>query len=397
MRLLIVGGRLQGTEAAYLAGKAGMETVLVDRREEPPAAGLVDVHIVTDITADEDRARALVTSCDAVLPACEDEPTLAWLARRVPAWGVPLLFDLDAYHVTESKLASRRLFAELGVPRPGDWPECGFPVAVKPSTASGSEGVTIAHDGGELEAARSALLAAGHEVVVEEFVDGPSLSLEVLAWGGRAVPLQATGLEFDSGYDCRRVVAPVGAAGAGGSAAAAPGGACDWQRAAPAGALAALDAAGVRLAEGLGLRGLMDVEVMVRGDEAKVLEIDARLPSQTPTAVFWSSGLNLVELLAETVIHEGVPALDRRPRRACVYQHVSASGGLHGGRRRACHGKRRDSEPAARLLRRGRGADGLSSGGGDMGGHADRGGADGLRSAGEGATRHPGGGAGGRP
>ncbi len=325
MRLLIVGGKLQGTEAAYLAGKAGMETVLVDRREAPPAAGLAGTHVVTDITADEGRARALVTSCDAVLPACEDEPTLAWLARRVPAWDVPLLFDLDAYHVTESKLASRRLFAELGVSRPGDWPACGYPVVVKPSTASGSEGVTIVRDEGELEAARSALLAAGHEVVVEEFVDGPSLSVEVIAWDGRAVPLQATGLEFDSGYDCRRVVAPVGEPAAGEPAAA---GSRDWERAAPAGALAALDAAAVRLAEGLGLRGLMDVEVMVRGDEAKVLEIDARLPSQTPTAVYWSSGLNLVELLAETVIRERVPAVDRRPRRACVYQHLRASGGF---------------------------------------------------------------------
>ena len=55
--------------------------------------------------------------------------------------------------------------------------------------------------------------------------------------------------------------------------------------AAGAGVLAALDDAGVRIAEGLGLNGLMDVEVMVRDGQPKVLEIDARLPSQTPTAV----------------------------------------------------------------------------------------------------------------
>jgi len=328
VRLLIVGGKLQGTEAAYLAGKAGMETVLVDRREAPPAAGLAEVHIVTDITADEARARSLVTSCDAVLPACEHEPTLAWLARRVPAWGVPLLFDLDAYHVTESKLASRRLFADLALPRPAGWPSCGFPAVVKPSTASGSEGVTVARDEGEVTAARAALVAAGHEVVVEEFVEGPSLSIEVIAWGGRALPLQVTGLEFDAGYDCKRVVAPVGSAVTGGPAATGPGGSCDWETAASPAALAALDAAGVRIAEGLGLCGLMDVEVMLRGDEPKILEVDARLPSQTPTAVLWSSGLNLVEVLAETVLHGRVPEVDRRPRRACVYQHVHASRGF---------------------------------------------------------------------
>ena len=65
----------------YLAAKAGWETVLVDRREAPPAAGLADRHVVADITADEARRAALVTACDAVLPACEDEATLALAGR----------------------------------------------------------------------------------------------------------------------------------------------------------------------------------------------------------------------------------------------------------------------------------------------------------------------------
>lgn len=327
MRLLIVGGKLQGTEAAYLAGKAGWETVLADRREEPPASGLVDRHLVLDVTSAEGVFRKLVTSCDAVLPAFEDEEDLAWLAERVPAWGVPLLFDLDAYRVTASKLASRRLFAELGVPRPLEWPDCGFPAVVKPSTASGSEGVTVVRDEAELAAARGELERRGHDVVVEEYVAGPSLSLEVLAWGGRAVPLQVTGLEFDAAYDCRRVVAPVGEA-AGRTSCPGPGGACDWDAAVEAGVLEAFDAASLRVARGLGLHGLMDVEVMVRGVEPRLLEVDARLPSQTPTAVYWSSGLNLLELLERTVRDGTPPAVDRAPRRACVYQHVRAGRGM---------------------------------------------------------------------
>jgi pyrrolysine biosynthesis protein PylC len=327
VRLLIVGGKLQGTEAAYLAGKAGWETVLVDRREDPPAAGLADRHVVADITADEDLARRLVTSCDAVLPAFEDERGLAWLAGRVPAWDVPLLFDLDAYRVTSSKLASRRLFAELDAPRPLVWPACGFPAVVKPNTASGSEGVEVVRDEAGLTAARSALERRGHDVVVEEYVAGPSLSLEVLAWNGRAVPLQVTGLEFDAAYDCRRVVAPVGEA-AGEPACPGPGGACSWEAAVAPGVLEAFDAASVLVAEGLGLNGLMDVEVMVRGAEPKLLEVDARLPSQTPTAVLWSSGLNILELLERTVREGTPPAVDRAPRRACVYQHVRASRGM---------------------------------------------------------------------
>ncbi|MCX6364475.1 MAG: ATP-grasp domain-containing protein, partial [Actinobacteria bacterium] len=313
MRLLVVGGKLQGTEAVYLAAKAGWETVLVERRSAPPAAGLADRHVVADIAADDTLAKTLVSTCDAVLPACEDLGTLKWLAEHVPAWGVPLLFDLDAYRVSESKLASQTRFAELAVPRPLPWPSCGFPAVVKPDSASGSEGVSVVADEAELAAALARLAAAGHRSVVEEYIAGPSLSLEVLAWEGHAAPLQVTGLEFDAVYDCKRVVAPVGEAGAGGPAAAGPGRTSAWDRAVAPGTLAAFDAAAVRLAAGLGLIGLMDIEVMVHGAEVKVLEIDARLPSQTPPAVYWSCGLNIVELLHDTARRGVPPLVDRAP------------------------------------------------------------------------------------
>ena len=328
MKLAVVGGKLQGTEAVYLAKKAGYETVLVDRREGPPAAGLADRVVVLDVTADEARSRAVLGACDAVLPACEDDATLAWLQAHVSTWDVPLLFDLDAYRVTSSKLASNRLAAELGVPGPRPWPECGLPVVVKPSSASGSAGVTVASDEVQMRAAAARLRAAGHDVVIEEYVAGPSLSIEVLAAGGRAAPLQATGLEFDTGYDCKRVVAPVGEAAAGTTTAAASStGSSGWSRAVPPGTLAALDDMAVRLAEGLGLTGLMDVEVMVAGDGPRLLEIDARLPSQTPTAVYWSSGLNLVEGLVAGIARGALPPIERAPLAACVYQHVHAEHG----------------------------------------------------------------------
>jgi pyrrolysine biosynthesis protein PylC len=334
VRLLVLGGRLQGTEAVYLAGKAGYETILVDRAPAPPAAGLADRHVVADIMADEASSRSLARTCDAILPACEDATTLEWLVERAPSWGVPVLFDIAAWRITRSKRASRRLFEQLNVPRPASWPACGYPVVVKPDGASGSEGVTVAADPAALRAARAALAAAGHEIVMEEYLSGPSLSLEVLGWNGRALPLQVTGLEFDSVHDCQRVAAPVGEAVAGGPAAAGPAsqkgsaGTWDWERAVGPGVLARFAEVSVRLAEGLGLNGIMDVEVVV-GDslEPQVLEIDARLPSQTPTVVYWSCGSNLVELLVETARRGGLPEVHPSARRACVYQHVAARDG----------------------------------------------------------------------
>jgi 3-methylornithine--L-lysine ligase len=308
VRLAVVGGKLQGTEAAYLALKAGYDVVLVDRRPGVPASGLATEMSVFDVCAEEDRTRQLFLGCDAVLPACEDDDTLRWLSERAAAWGVPLLFDLPAYSVSSSKVRSNRLFDDLGVARPAPWPSCGFPIIVKPSGSSGSEGVRLVQDEDELAVARAELEARGHEAVVEEFASGPSWSLEVIAWDGAVQPLFGTELEFDRYYDCKRVLAPVGGPDAGEL-------------------LAHFDEIGEKLALGLELSGVMDIEVMVHAGGLKVLEIDARLPSQTPTAVFHSCGINIVGLLAETVLGGRIPHVDRTARQGTCYQHVCVSGG----------------------------------------------------------------------
>ncbi|GAB4260350.1 MAG: 3-methylornithine--L-lysine ligase PylC [Thermoleophilia bacterium] len=306
MRLGIVGGRLQGTEAAYLGAEAGYEVVLVDRAAGVPGAGLAaEVHIL-DVTADEGASRAILETCDVVLPCCENLATLRWLDERLPLWGIPYAFHMPSYTLSSSKLRSNRLLAALDVPRPLPWPECGFPVVVKPSGASGSEGVRRASDPEALESARGALEAQGHEVVVQEFVDGPSLSLEVMSDGRRAKVLLPTSLEFDETYDCKRVTAPVEA---------------------PSALLEAFAAAGRRIAEGLGLWGIMDIEVMVDGLEPKVIEIDARLPSQTPTCVYHSCGVNMVEVLCRLAVDRRLPDIALGFRAACVYQHVRVGGG----------------------------------------------------------------------
>jgi 3-methylornithine--L-lysine ligase len=302
MRLAVVGGKLQGTEAVYLAAKAGYRTVLIDRRPGVIASGLADEFHILDLLEEEAAARRLLSSCDAVLPACEDDTTLAWLADHLPSWEIPLLFDPRAYAVSRSKADSDRLFAELDLPRPLPWP-CAFPVMVKPSGLSGSEGVRLARDQRELGQALQALRETGQRPVVQEFVEGPSLSLEVVAWGGRRRPLLATGLEFDRAYDCKRVTAPA--------------------EASPA-VLASLKASAVALADALGLDGVTDVEVMLAGEEPKVIEIDARLPSQTPTVVLQAAGVNIVELLARAALSGSLPEGECEAARAVIYQHVLA-------------------------------------------------------------------------
>jgi len=72
MRILVVGGKLQGVEAAYLAKKAGMDVYLVDRNAQPPALGLCNYFWQLDVLKERDLILELCRDVDLILPAVED-------------------------------------------------------------------------------------------------------------------------------------------------------------------------------------------------------------------------------------------------------------------------------------------------------------------------------------
>lgn len=305
MRVAVVGGKLQGVEACYLARKAGWHVRLIDGRPDAPARGLCDEFVVKPVEAVDGLEQAF-DGIDLILPALEDPKALDALGRFSAAAGLAFAFDPLAHRVSSSKLMSDRLFAELQIPAPLPWPDAGFPILAKPSGGSGSRGIRIIRSADQLRAEFPGGGAAA-EWVAQEYLPGPSYSLEVIAAGGGARCFQVTDLFVDAGHDCKRVTAPTELC---------PRLVAEFER------------IGLALADAIDLRGLMDVEVILNGGRLKVLEIDARLPSQTPTAVFWSSGENLVQLLGEAACGRELPA--PRPftsMRAVVYEHVQVSPG----------------------------------------------------------------------
>ena len=146
MLIGIVGGILQGMEAVYLCKHAGYTSMVIDKRKDAPALSLADRAEVCDILADRERAKALFSECDAVIPAVENLEVLEFLSEAVPECGTHLLFDLESYKTSCSKEKSNELMARIGTPIPQPWPECGFPIIVKPSCQSGSIGVSAVNN-----------------------------------------------------------------------------------------------------------------------------------------------------------------------------------------------------------------------------------------------------------
>jgi pyrrolysine biosynthesis protein PylC len=300
----VVGGKLQGVEAAYLARKAGWEARIVDVEPRVPASVLGGSFLQVDVTREEDLGKAL-GDVDLVIPALEDAAALASLTRWSREADIPLAFDADAYAISSSKLRSARFFDEIGSPVPTAWPECGFPVLAKPDQGSGSKGVRVFRD---LDALKSDFPSGppASGWVLEEYLEGSQHSLEIVGRPGSYRALQVTDLYVDDDYDCKRVIAPSNL---------------------PPELVAEFEKSSLAIAEALELNGVMDVEAILSREELKILEIDARLPSQTPTAVYWSTGQNMVGLLGEIyAAPTGAAPPARAEARGAVYEHIHLSG-----------------------------------------------------------------------
>lgn len=296
MRIAVVGGKLQGVEVVYLALKAGFETLLIDRNRDVPASKICQRFLEFHFLSEEewpDLARGY-GEIDLIFPALEDVQTLELLEKWSNHLQVPIVLDLLAYRVSNSKNVSNTVFEKLKLPLPTSLPNCPFPIVVKPDQASGSEGVVIAHTEQELDLA---LKGFSGKVVIQEYLEGPSFSIEIIGQPGNYITLQVTDLFMDREYDCSGVAAPT---------------LLDSRQENE------LHNMVLAIASELSLFGIMDLEVILHNNELKILEIDARFPSQTPIVVYFSTGINMVEILADLFISGVVTKKPGKTRHARI-------------------------------------------------------------------------------
>ncbi|MBW2658858.1 MAG: 3-methylornithine--L-lysine ligase PylC [Deltaproteobacteria bacterium] len=303
MRIAIIGGKLQGLEAAYLAHKAGWETLIIDKNPNAPAMGVCGRFIPFEFSLKDCVPRGC-PEVDCILPAIEDTVVLDAVQRWAAMEGIPLAFDIKAHHFTRSKSRSDALFKKMDLSAPRPWPDCGFPVVVKPDEGSGSRGVQVFHDQQNFLSSRFSQPTSAEAVVMQEYIVGSSHSIEVIGVPGNYTSFQVTDLGMDKDHDCKRVIAPTRMA---------------------AGLIDRFATMAIAVAEAVELKGIMDVEVLLSKGELHVLEIDARLPSQTPIAVYWSTGINMVEQLANLFLGEkSLPSLIKP--RFVLLEHIQVRG-----------------------------------------------------------------------
>lgn len=298
----MLGGGLQGIEAAYLLRKAGHQVFMLDKNPDAPAKGLAHSFFCFDLLqAAEKMLDAFMSQVDAIMPATENLPALTKMEKVAKKYKIVFCFDAEAYGISSSKIISNRLFARLGLPAPLPWPKAKLPLLCKPANSSGSKDVKVILNDKELGQVLGSVKNPSAELVIEEFLEGPSYSIEVAAAAGKGSALEVTLLHFDELFDCNRVVYPCGLDKAG---------------------IAHLESMVLQLAEALRLTGVMDLEVIHTAGQFKVLEIDARLPSQTPAVVFHASGKNLATCLLDVFLKGKILPEEKERKKAVIYEHL---------------------------------------------------------------------------
>jgi biotin carboxylase len=199
--VLVLGAGIMQGPSLRAARRMGWQSVAADANPEAPCRLLADRFELVDLK-DRDGMLALARrlrrdeSLDAVFTAGTDfSTTVSYVCERLGLPGVPLA---AAERATDKHLMRRTLRA-AGVPCPGfvEFDGSGdparaaeglrLPLVVKPVDSMGSRAVRRV-DGleGLPEACRAALaISRSRRAVIEEYMDGPELSLDAVVWRGR--------------------------------------------------------------------------------------------------------------------------------------------------------------------------------------------------------------------
>ena len=205
--LLLGAGPLQ-LPAIHAAHRLGLEVVALDGNPGAPGLRLADVGRVVDLL-DVDACVAVGRDVrpDGVIHICSEVamPALGAINQDLALHGPDAVTVVRA----TNKEAMRRAFTTGNAPSPRSLgvrslPEAvaagvqlGGAVILKPGRNSGSRGVTRVDNGEDEQAIARAFRRALREsrdpvVVIEEFVDGPEFSVEILVWGRQAHVLAVT-------------------------------------------------------------------------------------------------------------------------------------------------------------------------------------------------------------
>lgn len=193
-RLLVLGAGPAQIGLLRAARERDLFVIAVDRDPAAPGFASADKRAIVS-TEDEpgvDRL-ARAESVDGIVSPGADWP-VGVAARVAERLGLPHPIDAATAALATTKSRQRDRFAAAGVPQPRLLEEPAAPCVVKAPDRQGQRGLTFVRTAAELPAAIAAAVAASRNgtFIVEEYVDGPEVTVNAVSIDGVFHPLAVT-------------------------------------------------------------------------------------------------------------------------------------------------------------------------------------------------------------
>ncbi|MSO57920.1 MAG: phosphoribosylamine--glycine ligase [Thermoleophilia bacterium] len=200
MDVLLVGAGAREHALAWALRRSPSCGALHAAPGNPGIARLADCHPVApeDTEAILELARSLGAGLVVIGP---EAPLVAGLADTLRRGGVPVFGpSAAAARIEGSKAFAKDVMEAAGVPTAKRLTVPVAPCVVKADGLAAGKGVVVCRTQAELEAGLEAVRAFGEDVVVEELLEGPEVSLLALCDGRNAIALPLA-QDFKRAYD----------------------------------------------------------------------------------------------------------------------------------------------------------------------------------------------------
>jgi len=200
VRVLVVGS---GGREHALAWKLAQSPVLSELHAAPGSPGIAELAECHPIRADDaEGILGLSRSLEVDLVVVGPElPLVLGLADALRRFGVSVFGpSAAAARIEGSKAFAKDVMTEAGVPTATRLPLARPPCVVKADGLAAGKGVFVCRTQAEVDEALRALAPVGADVVVEELLEGPEVSLFAICDGREVVPL-VSAQDFKRAFD----------------------------------------------------------------------------------------------------------------------------------------------------------------------------------------------------
>lgn len=203
--IIILGASELQVPAIISAKKRGIITHVVDFDEQATGIPYADYfYNISTLDYEGILSLAKEKNVDGIMTICSDRP-MTVIARVAKELGLHAISPESAYLAT-NKAAMRKALKENSVPVPkfeitGNFSDFlkaaenfSLPFIVKPSDNSGSRGITLVNNIDEYESAYNyaSMNSSDGVVLIEEYMVGPEVSVEIMVSHGNVQPIQIT-------------------------------------------------------------------------------------------------------------------------------------------------------------------------------------------------------------